>query len=70
MHTFKANDATFDYNSDFSGDVHITAYCSELNRNVTIELKADAVRRFVAVCYILPRKIAEIEQATVDELLK
>lgn len=65
MHTFKGQDGViFKYNSDLSGDVIVMV---ESGKVVNI-LGSDLVR-FVAQCYVAPKKIAQLEQATADEIL-
>ncbi len=65
MHTFKGNEgATFNYNSDFSGDVII----KDINNN-EVKVEGSDILEFVALCYVQGKKIERLEQADYKELL-
>ena len=65
MHTFKGNEgATFNYNSDFSGEVII----KDVNNN-EIKIEGSDILEFVALCYVQGKKIERLEQADYEELL-
>lgn len=68
MHTYdykdeKGTDIYFHYNGDFSGDVTINSDNKEL------EIPAKAILEFVAYCYVLSKKIGNLEEMNFEELL-
>lgn len=67
-HTYTAKGGTtFSYNSDFSGVVRIGEII--IVAGELAEIPAQDLLEFVAECYVLPRKIEQLENAEVDELL-
>ena len=59
MHTFRASNGTvFNYNSDFSGAIHILRVETERNKAF---IDGDDILEFVAVCYIKNKLISRIE---------
>lgn len=65
MHTFKGNEgATFNYNSDFSGEVII----NDINGN-DVKVEGSDILEFIALCYVQGKKIERLEQADYEELL-
>jgi len=65
MHTFRGNKgATFNYNSDFSGEVVI----NDVNGN-DVKVEGSDILEFVALCYVQGKKIERLEQADYEELL-
>ena len=65
MHTFtgKFTGTVFNYNSDFSGFVMIKTKDKE------IEVGGHDLLNFIAYCYVLPRRLARLEQADMDAIL-
>ncbi len=65
MHTFRGNGGTtFNYNSDFSGEVII----NDINGN-DVKVEGSDILEFVALCYVQGKKIERLEQADYEELL-
>lgn len=68
MYNYIAKEGTaFSYNRDFSGMVVISKD-SNLYREISIPGKD--ILEFVAYCYALQKKIENIENMSVEELLK
>ena len=64
MHTYKSTcGATFNFNTDFSGNVEIK--CGDQKCSIP----ANSLLEFIAYEYIEPRKIAKIENMTYRDLL-
>lgn len=63
MHTTEIDDAVFNHNGDYSGNVRIT----DENGNVC-EVSFDALKGFVAE-YVRQEKISKLENAWYDEVL-
>jgi hypothetical protein len=63
MHHFSSNKAGFIFNSDFSGNVTITA------DGKSVELPAEDILKFVAYYFVMPKQIAKVEQQSVHGLL-
>jgi hypothetical protein len=58
----------FDYNPDFSGDVHVRVRFGKYDYD-EIRIPAQALLQFVSRCYVLPALIAELEDASTEDLL-
>lgn len=66
MHTYKADGGTvFNYNSDFSGDVRI----SEKGSEHIIAVKGEDLIDFIAYCFVVPKRIAALEDASSESAL-
>jgi len=68
MHTYtykdeKGKETYFHYNGDFSGNVIINSDNKEL------EIPAEAILELVAYCYVLGRKIENLENMDHEEIL-
>lgn len=64
MHTYELDGVTFHYNSDFSGDVGIV-----LANGQRLNVLASTILDFVGFCYVMPKRISELESATTRMLL-
>lgn len=64
MHNYTINGVAFNFNSDFSGDLHIL----KLDTKERIEIPASAVLHLVAH-YVRNEKIAVLEQYTTGLIL-
>lgn len=65
MHTFKHDDAEFNYNPDLSGFV----FAMNNSKAVPVSISGHALRAFMAH-FLRKERIAEIENMTDDEILR
>lgn len=66
MHTYEAKGGTvFNYNSDVSGEVMIVEEGSEH----IIEVLGKDLIDFIAYCFVLPKRIAALEDASSESAL-
>lgn len=69
MHSYTGPKGTsFHYNSDFSGDVRVVRL-HRIDRGEA-EIPGEDLLAFVAACYVAPRRIAALEQAGWEDILK
>lgn len=69
MHSLKARNGTiFNFNSDFSGDVHITIPQTEPKISCEFKVNGNDILEFVAY-HIQAEQITKIEQKSWPELL-
>ena len=64
MKSYRMSEVVFNYNDDFSGNIIITN-----NYGDSIEVPGEELLQFVAMAHVLPRKMEELEEKSVDEIL-
>ncbi len=64
MHTYIGEAATFNYNSDFSGEIGVRTPDGELR------IPGKDILEFVAHCYVVRARISRIENMDWEELLR
>ena len=66
MHTYQANGGTrFNYNSDFSGSVHLAVPGGK-----TVYVLGEDLIDFIAYCFVLPQRVSKLEDASSERLLE
>ena len=74
MHTFEGENGTvIHHNSDLSGDVQIMLHTSSIEKMdekvMMVSISGQDLIEFIARCYVIPKKIENLEDAENDELL-
>lgn len=70
MHSYTSeNGTTFHHNSDFSGDVLVVIENGKMHKGVGVGIDGQDLLEFVAYQYIARQRVAQIEEASWQDLL-
>jgi len=69
MHTYVTHNVNFHYSSDFSGMIYIEKIDENGKVIEEISLAGNTLIDFIAHCYVLPKKLENLEQSGSDRIL-